>query len=215
MRTGSQPLLSLVVFPLFVSTEATARKPELADFLAFFLATFLELGGGALDGPGSEGRVLSGRVGLPLTDPERDPDCDLEPDLDLEPDRDLEPERDLDPDFLLPDFDDPVLKNDGGSSSNPSEMVLKVWRTFCGGGEGLGERLGLRSLFCGFFPPLDTAREVLAFESANVTLLCEWLMRDPSFSSSLARLRVIGPWSMFPSSLSTNVAEVGPDMAIL
>ena len=61
-------------------------------------------------------------------------------------------------------------------------------------------------------PPLDTALDFLALESANVTFLCEW---DPSFSISLARLQVIRPWSVVPSSLSTNVAEVGPDMAIL
>ena len=110
MRTVSQPLFSLVAFPLFVSIDA--RKPELADILDFFLAPLLVLGGGSLDGPGtvSEGRGLFWRVGLPLPDPERD----------------LERDIDLDPGFLLPDLDDPVLETDGRSPSNPSEMVLKV-----------------------------------------------------------------------------------------
>ena len=99
MRTVSQPLFSLVAFPLFVSIDA--RKPELADILDFFLAPLLVLGGGSLDGPGtvSEGRGLFWR--LPL-----------------------EPDLDLDPGFLLPDLDDPVLEADG--PSKPSEMVLYV-----------------------------------------------------------------------------------------
>ena len=104
MRTVSQPLFSLVTFPLFVSIDA--RKPELADFFDFF--ALLVLGGGSLEGPGSvsEGRGLFWR--LPLPDPERD----------------LEPDLDLDPGFLLPDLDDSVLETDG--PSNPSEMVLNV-----------------------------------------------------------------------------------------
>ena len=111
MRTVSQPLFSLVAFPLFVSIDA--RKPELADILDFFLAPLLVLGGGSLDGPGtvSEGRGLCWRVGLPR-------------DLERDPERDLEPDLDLDPGFLLPDLDDPVLETDG--PSNPSEMVLNV-----------------------------------------------------------------------------------------
>ena len=92
MRTVSQPLFSLVAFPLFVSIDA--RKPELADILDFFLAPLLVLGGGSLDGPGtvSEGRGLFWRVGLPR-------------DLERDPERDLEPDLDLDPGFLLPDLD--------------------------------------------------------------------------------------------------------------
>ena len=97
VRTVSQPLFSLVTFPLFVSIDA--RKPELADFFDFF--ALLVLGGGSLDGPGtvSEGRGLFWR--LPL-----------------------EPDLDLDPGFLLPDLDDSVLETDG--PSNPLEMVLNV-----------------------------------------------------------------------------------------
>lgn len=112
MRTVSQPLFSLVTFPLFVSIDA--RKPELADFFDFF--ALLVLGGGSLEGPGSvsEGRGLFWR--LPLPDPERD--------LERDPERDLEPDLDLDPGFLLPDLDDSVLETDG--PSNPSEMVLNV-----------------------------------------------------------------------------------------
>ena len=93
MRTVSQPLFSLVTFPLFVSIDA--RKPELADFFDFF--ALLVLGGGSLEGPGSvsEGRGLFWR--LPQPDPERD--------LERDPERDLEPDLDLDPGFLLPDLD--------------------------------------------------------------------------------------------------------------
>ena len=59
VHTVSQPIFSLVAFPLFVSIDV--RKPELADYLDFFLAPLLCLGGGSLDGPGmvSEGVVLA------------------------------------------------------------------------------------------------------------------------------------------------------------
>ena len=56
--------------------------------------------------------------------------------------------------------------------------------------------------------------DFFSLESANVTLLFERLMREPSFSNSLPQLRVTGPCSR-SSSLSSKVAEVGPDMDIV
>ena len=78
-----------------------------------------------------------------------------------------------------------MIETDGRSPrSNPSEMVLKVWRTFCGGREA--ERLGLRALFCLFFPPLVDVLDFLSSESAKVTLLFERLMRLPVIGAKIA-----------------------------
>ena len=41
------------------------------------------------------------------------------------------------------------------------------------------EQLGLRALFCLFFPPLVDVLDFLSSESAKVTLLFERLMRLP------------------------------------
>ena len=56
--------------------------------------------------------------------------------------------------------------------------------------------------------------DFFSLESANVTLLFERLMREPSFFNSLPWLRVTGPCTR-SSSLSSKEAEVGPDMDIV